>query len=111
MNRLKNGKHPPFVMLPHAVMDSDGFASLSPVAIAVLLLLLRKHNGQNNGGISLGVREAARWTKCHQSTAGRALKELQPAGLISIVHKGHLVPLIAGRNIASMWHLDFINPK
>ena len=56
-------KHDPFIMLPHALYDSQSFAELKPIDIAVLLLLIRKHTGYNNGGISLGKREAAR--RCH----------------------------------------------
>jgi len=49
-------KHDPFIMLPHTVYDSPAFAALDPIHITVLLLLMRKHNGHNNGSIALGVR-------------------------------------------------------
>jgi len=39
-------KHGPFIMLPYAVYDSPEFTKLKPIDIAVLLLLIRKHNGQ-----------------------------------------------------------------
>jgi hypothetical protein len=48
--------HEKFIMLPYAVYDSPAFAELKPIEIAVLLLLIRKHTGHNNGNISLGLR-------------------------------------------------------
>jgi hypothetical protein len=95
-------------MLPHAVYDSPAFAMLLPIDIAVLLLLIRKHNGRNNGDISLGLREASTRCRCGQTTALRALTNLQSAGLIAIVRKGHLVPQIGRANVASRWRLNFV---
>lgn len=102
-------KNPPFIMLPHAVYDSPAFAMLSPIDIAVLLLLIRKHTGRNNGDISLGVREVAAKCRCGQTTALRALARLQEVGLIGLARKGHLVPAIGQANIASRWRLSFVS--
>jgi hypothetical protein len=101
-------KHDPFIMLPHAVYDSPAFAALKPIDIAVLLLLIRKHNGHNNGGIALGVREAAKRCHCSQMTACRSFARLQKAGLISATYKGHLVPEIGRPDIATRWQLNFV---
>jgi len=101
-------KHDPFIMLPHAVYDSPTFAALKPIDIAVLLLLIRKHNGHNNGGIALGVREAARRFHCSQMTACRSLARLQKASLISATYKGHLVPEIGRPDVATRWQLNFV---
>jgi len=70
-------KHDPFIMLPHAIYDSPAFTALEPIHIAILLLLIRKHNGHNNGAIALGVREAAKRCHCGKTTAARALARLQ----------------------------------
>jgi DNA-binding MarR family transcriptional regulator len=74
-------KGEPFIKLPYAVYDSPAFATLKPIDIAVLLLPIHKHNGHNNGGIGLGLREIA--SGCHRSfsTASRALDRLQKADL------------------------------
>src|SRR3954454_9739704 len=101
-------KAPPFIMLPHAVYDSPAFAMLAPVDIAVLLLLIRKHNGRNNGDIVLGVREVVTRCGCSKTTATRALKQLQKAGLVCLTRQGHLVPEIGRANIASRWRLNFL---
>jgi hypothetical protein len=101
-------KHEPFIMLPYALYDSPIYAALRPIHVAVLLLLLRKHNGRNNGSIPLGTREAARRCHCSQSTACRALTELQLAGFITVTRKGHLVPEIGRPDVASRWRLNFL---
>jgi hypothetical protein len=98
-----------FISLPHAVYDSPSFAALSPIDIAALVLLIRKHNGHNNGAISLGVREIAARCYCCKTTASKALQNLQRAGLVSLVHKGHLVPEFGRPNPASRWKLNFLD--
>lgn len=101
-------KSPPFIMLPHSVYDSPAFEALQPIDIAVLLLLIRKHNGHNNGSITLGVREAAGRCHCSQATACRSFAQLQKADLISVTYKGHLVPEAGRPNAATQWKLNFV---
>jgi hypothetical protein len=101
-------KREPFIMLPHAVYDSPTFAALNPIHIAVLLLLIRKYNGRNNGALALGVREAARRCHCSQATTCRALARLQKDRLITAVYKGHLVPETGRPDIATRWKLNFV---
>jgi hypothetical protein len=95
-------------MLPHAFYDSLTFAQLRPLHVAILLLLIRKHNGHNNGAIVLGVREAAKRCHCSQMTACRALMRLQKDGLITATYKGHLVPETGRPDIATRWKLNFL---
>jgi hypothetical protein len=104
-------KYKPFIMLPHAIYDSPEFAALKPIDIAVLLVLIRKHNGHNNGAIPLGVREAARRCHCSQMTSCRALARLQKEGLILAVYKGHLVHEIGRPDAATKWRLNFVTPR
>jgi hypothetical protein len=104
-------KHDPFIMLPHTVYDSPAFAALDPIHITVLLLLMRKHNGHNNGSIALGVREVEKRCHCSRATAGRALKRLQTDGLITVTYKGHLVPEIGRPDVATRWRLNFLKEK
>jgi DNA-binding IclR family transcriptional regulator len=101
-------KNPPFIMVPHAIYDSPAWKTLLPIDIAVLLVLIRKHNGYNNGGIPLGIREVAKRLRCGPATAGRALNNLQVAGLISATYKGHLVPEIGRSNVATRWRLNYL---
>jgi hypothetical protein len=101
-------KHPPFVMLPCSIFDSPEYRALRPVDRDLLWLLVRKHNGINNGNLALGVREAARHCHCSQMSACRAFANLQRAGLISATLKGHLVPEFGRPNVATHWRLNFI---
>jgi hypothetical protein len=97
-----------FIKLPHAVYDSPAFEALSPIEIRVLLAVLYKFNGHNNGGISLGVREVAARCRCGQTTATRSLTQLQKAGLITATYKGHLVPEPGRPDIATRWQINFV---
>ena len=101
-------KHGPFIMLPHGIFDGPGYRVLHPTDRDVLMLLLRKHNGRNNGAIPLGTRAAAK--QCHrsQSTTCRALAKLQEVDFISATRKGHLVPEIGRPNVATLWRLNFL---
>ena len=101
-------KHDPFIMLPHAVYDSPVFVALRPIHLAMLLVLLRRYSGFNNGNIALGTRAAAERCHCNQSTACRAFAHLQAVGLISATYKGHLVPEIGRPDVATRWKLNFI---
>lgn len=77
-----------FAALPHDVLCSPGFLAASPAARAVLLELIRLHNGSNNGRIGLGVREAAARCNISKATASRAFQELADCGLVELVEKG-----------------------
>ena len=99
-----------FIMMPYCVFDDPKFVALSAVEKVILFLLIRRHNGKNNGAIPLGVREAAKLCGCGQATACRALQALEQAGFITPVYKGHMTGL-AGCNIATRWRLNFIHYK
>jgi hypothetical protein len=98
-----------FIMVPHAVYDSPEFGSLKPISVAVLLLVMRKYNGYNNGAIQLGVREVAHRCHCSLATASRALNSLQTAGFITRTYNGHLVRDFGRPNAPSRWKLSFVN--
>jgi hypothetical protein len=100
---------PGFIMLPYSTYDGPEFAALKPIDVAVLVLLIRKHDGHNNGNISLGLREVVKRCHCSQMTAWRALKNLERAGLISVTYKGHMVPEIGRPDVATRWRLNFVN--
>jgi predicted transcriptional regulator len=96
-------------MLPHSIYESPEFQALRAIDIAVLLVLIYKCNGHNNGNIALGVREAAKRCHCGQTTACRALNNLQGAGLITATYKGHLVPEPGRPDVATRWKINFID--
>jgi hypothetical protein len=77
------GKHngPSFIQLPHHVKRSTSYHSLGRLARALLVELIDRYNGCNNGMISLSVREAAYELGCNKGNASRAGRELDDAGL------------------------------
>lgn len=77
-----------FVMLEHWVLGSEAWKSLTPQAVSILINLMRRYNGRNNGEISLSVREAATAVNINKDTAGRAFRELEEKGLIRRVTPG-----------------------
>jgi hypothetical protein len=97
-----------FLYITHTVHDSPEFESLKPIDIAVLVLLLRKFDGFNNGRIPLGVREIARRRHCSMMTAWRALKNLEKAGIIELTRKGHMVPEPGRPDVATQWRVRFL---
>jgi hypothetical protein len=78
------GKHwgPPFIQLFHHVKRSTSYHGLSPIARALLIELIDRYNGSNNGFIALGVREAAYEIGCSQMSISRAARELDDADLV-----------------------------
>lgn len=74
-----------FTGLPHVVQDSEAFRHLSFVARAVLLSVVRRFNGRNNGAIFVSFDEI-----CHdlnttnRRAIGRSFAELVEHGLVEI---------------------------
>ena len=71
-----------FVALPHSVLDSRGFAELSPTSIAIYIQVLRLYNGANNGLIAISCRYVADRLKISHMTVSRGLRELINCGLL-----------------------------
>lgn len=77
-----------FAAIPHEVLDSPGYSSTRPAARAVLIELVKLHNGSNNGRLALSVRRIQERCNMSKDTAAKALQELEDAGLIEMVTKG-----------------------
>lgn len=77
-----------FVALPHVVMDSQAFLSLSGPAVRLLLDMARQFKGHNNGRlVACSKYLKKRGWKSHD-TATRAKRELEGAGLVFETRKG-----------------------
>ena len=78
-----------FVMLPKAVIESPAFNDLNSAARLLLIAILSRFNGHNNGQISLSHREAAPLIG-HTSpkTIVKAFKDLMEHGLIEVTMEG-----------------------
>lgn len=111
---------PPHVRLYHWLLDSPAWLALTPNARATYVELCRRFVGNNNGRISLSVREAADRAGIGKDTASRALLELREAGFIKVTRKGHFH---GETREATLWELteypvdgaaatkDFMRPK
>ena len=78
-----------FVALPHYMLRSAAWRSLSPVARSVFIELAAIYNGGNNGRLALSVRDAADRMGCSKTTAARAFGELTQTGFIDLCSRGH----------------------
>jgi hypothetical protein len=83
-----------FVQIPYWVLESDAFLAVSSSAIKLLLFIMKRHNGVNNGKIAFGARSGClrkrNGTREYENVSigiGRsatadALAELEAAGFI-----------------------------
>lgn len=79
-----------FFALPHAVMASPAYRSLSAHAVKLLCDMGGQYRGSNNGdlGAAWRVMQPLGWRS--RDTLGRALRELTDAGLIEQTRQGGL---------------------
>jgi hypothetical protein len=103
--RSKGGQ--PFLKLEKWIFQHPAFRALRPNARALLLELISRHNGRNNGAIGLGEREAAAALQLtDRGAVRRAFSELQERGFIVCTRRGGFNRK-AGPNRASEWRLTF----
>jgi hypothetical protein len=106
MGREKRGrrrKGPPFTMLPHFIQASAAYHGLSAIARALLLEIIRRYNGANNGKIVLSARQAAYELNCDKNVITRASRELGDAKLVQPLSKGRW----QGR-LATTWQIAWL---
>lgn len=91
--RKSKGRNPSgsFARLPHMVMDSEDFRTLSGGALKVLLGLLRQYRGTNNGDLSATFTQAEIWGVGSKTTLAKALRELQEHSLIICTREGRFI--------------------
>ena len=70
-----------FILLYRNVKRSKAYHALTVYARALLIELVDRYNGCNNGMIGLGVREAKYELGCSQGRVSKAMLELDDAGL------------------------------
>lgn len=74
-----------FVGLPHVVLESEAYRHLTAMERAVLLEILARFNGYNNGEIAISFREfARRLNRKNEAPFGAAIVKLMSHGLIDI---------------------------
>jgi hypothetical protein len=95
-----------FAKLPHDFLHHPTFRSAGGNAKCVLLELWSRHNGKNNGDLSLSYREAKTLLGLGQAAYSAALNEQQERRLIVNTSPGQFV----GR-FAATWRLTMIADK
>lgn len=97
------GRH---VQLPEYLQACESWASLKPGPRALYIELKRRFNGNNNGRIVLGYRDAAEAINVSRNTVGPYFSELEERGLITMTRAPFLGPSGVGQ--ASLWALQEI---
>lgn len=98
-------------MVQHSLMDSAAWLDLSGVAVKLLLLLMKRSEGNNGWGhkeepgqLYLSERQAAEAIGISRNTASKALAELVEHGFLRIVQAGHFDCKV---KLATIWRLTF----
>ena len=99
----KSGKRQ-FILLYRNVKRSKAYHGLSAKGRGLLIEIIDRYTGINNGMIGLGVREAAYELGISQSSAGRAMRELDDSGLAR-----PLTPGVWRGKRATEWRLMFLH--
>lgn len=77
-----------FISLPHFLLDSDAWHELTTAARAILIQILRRYNGFNNGRIAASNRELAKECNVAPNTVTASLRALIGLGFIEITQEG-----------------------
>lgn len=102
----RSGKSPPFVMLPHRVVESSAWACLDPVARCSLIELIHLFNGSNNGSLYLSTKDlTARLGYSDERAAIRSLDMLERVGLIEQTKGAHFDIKTGDASRARCWRL------
>ena len=90
--------------MPFALLDSDAFCSLKTPAVSILVGLLGRYNGHNNGHFPFGYREAAVFANVSPNTAARAFAQLEKVGIITCITPSNFD---RRKKLAIEWALTF----
>lgn len=107
----QTGRNPTtrFARLDHRLLNSPAYRALSTAARSLLVDLTMIDNGQNNGSIYLGVRDAAGRLGMADLTAVRsAFDELQDLGFIEMTQDASFHVKAADKSRARCWRLTWL---
>lgn len=94
-----------FAAIPHAVLDSQAFLSLTTAAVKLLLDLIRQFDGKNNGNLAITYSQMQHRGWKSTSTLSRAKDQLLQHGLIEKTRQGGLAQ---GRKICSLFAITWL---
>jgi hypothetical protein len=98
-----------FLKLPHSLLRSPLWRSLSAVDRAVYVDIAGEFNGRNNGEIPYSERYGAGRLHLGRNTVARSLKRLQLRQLIRCTRRGSF-SVKTGAAKESLWYLEIMNP-
>lgn len=90
-----------YLPIPYTMAQSTAFRSLSGIAIKAWIEIRCRYNGQNNGMLSLSLRQAADLLGMSQTSAKRALDELVDKGFLKRRSRGQWYGRKAAEYIAT----------
>lgn len=98
-----------FVMLPHRVLESAAYASLSAWAKLLLTELVAIFDGDNNGSIYLSADDATnRLGLADKKPVLRAFSQLEEVGLIELTKPAHFDVKTGETSRARCWRLAWL---
>jgi len=86
--------------MPHAVLEHDNFAALSPFAVKLLCDLLAQYRGSNNGDLQATFKLMRRRGWRSKTTLHKAIRELVQSGFVIVSRQG-------GRHKCSLYAVSF----
>jgi hypothetical protein len=97
-----------FVRLDYRLLTSNAYRSLSPNARSLLVELAMLYNGDNNGSLYLGVRDAAhRLGVADLTAASRAFDDLKALGFLQMTQDAHFSIKAGEASRARCWRLTW----
>lgn len=97
-----------FVRLDYQLLTSNAYRSLSPNARSLLVELAMLYNGDNNGSLYLGVRDAAyRLGVADLTAASRAFDDLKALGFLQMTQDAHFSIKAGQASRARCWRLTW----
>ena len=98
-----------FVRLPHGVIDSAAYASLSGDAVKLLIAICHRYNGYNNGAIRFSLSEAEKALNRSRHPALKAFRQLRNAGLLIEIERGGFRDRAGVQGgMATAWQVSFL---
>lgn len=106
---MPKGKKPLFIQLDTSFILGDQFRKLEHIDVRIIIILMTRYNGYNNGQISLGLNDIVKECKCAKMTASDAMKRLQDTKLIERTYLGHTI--LGKASVSSKWRLLWIKDE
>lgn len=105
----RNDQKDRFARLPHKLLKSSAYRSLSTAARALLVELTMLDNGMNNGSLYLSLRDATgRLGLSDHHSVSLAFDELLDRGFIRCAKEAHFQIKAADQSRARCWRLTWL---